>query len=103
MIRVSQHRTGRVAPSFSVEMQTQHKIRMQFEIHQRSAASNLAVPIEQDFALPTDGLLFRLSYLDLVAFNFMSTPPRYPHPSHVASIIQTTLFDTSTNIFFFIV
>src|SRR4029077_20991818 len=58
MIRVSQRRTGRVAPSFSVEMQTQHKVRTQFEIHQRGTAPNLTVAVEQDFTLPMDGLLF---------------------------------------------
>src|SRR5262249_43558941 len=59
VIDVSQRRTIRVAPAFSVEMQTKHKIRMQFEIHQRCAASNLSIAVEQNFALPTDGLLFR--------------------------------------------
>src|SRR5918996_823677 len=59
MIDVGQARAVWVAPSFSVEMQTKHKIRMQFKIHQRCAASNLAIAIEQDFALPTDRLLFR--------------------------------------------
>src|SRR5215831_7542561 len=39
-------------------MQTKHKIRMQFEIYQRCAAPNLTVAVEQDLALPTDGLLF---------------------------------------------
>src|SRR3954462_3613109 len=39
-------------------MQTQHKVRMQFEIHQRRTTPNLAVAIEQDFALPADGFLF---------------------------------------------
>ncbi len=43
-------------------MQTQHKIRMQFEIHQRRATSNLAIAVEQDFALPADGLLFSGSF-----------------------------------------
>ena len=31
---------------------------MQFEVHQRRAASNLAIAVEQNFALPADGLLF---------------------------------------------
>src|SRR3954469_22254868 len=39
-------------------MQTQHKVRMPFEVHQRRTAPNLTVAIEQDFALPADGFVF---------------------------------------------
>src|SRR5437899_6436391 len=58
MIRVRQGRAVWIAPSFSVEMQAKHKIRMQFEVNQCRAASNLAVAIEQNFALPANRLLF---------------------------------------------
>src|SRR5262249_33328348 len=58
MIDVRQGRAIWIAPSFSIEMQTKHKIRMQFEIYKRGTASNLAVAVKQNFALPTDGLLF---------------------------------------------
>ena len=59
MIGVGQVRIVRVAPPFGIEVQTKHKIGMQFEVHQRRAASNLAIAIEQNFALPANGLLFR--------------------------------------------
>src|SRR4029077_13940241 len=58
MIRVGQARTIRIAPTFRIEMQTKHKIRMQFEVHQRSPASDLAVTVKQNLALPSNGLLF---------------------------------------------
>src|SRR5439155_17045601 len=57
MIRVGQRWTSRIAPSFSIEMQTQHKVRMQFEIHKGRTTPNLAIAVEQDFALPADGFL----------------------------------------------
>src|SRR3989449_10201725 len=59
MIGVGQARIVWIAPAFSIEMQTKHEIGMQFKVHQSGPASNLAVTIEQNFALPADGLLFR--------------------------------------------
>src|SRR5262249_20887189 len=47
-----------VAPAFRIEMQTKHQIGMQFEVHQRRPTSNLAIAVEQNFALPADSLLF---------------------------------------------
>src|SRR5437667_12110917 len=58
MIDVGQRRIVRIAPAFGVEMQTKHKIGMQFEVYPRSAATDLAVAVEQNFALPADRLLF---------------------------------------------
>src|SRR5262249_11658160 len=59
MIRLGQSRIVRVAPTFSIESQPKNKIRMQFEIHHRRPAPNLAVAVEQNFTLPTDRLLLR--------------------------------------------
>ena len=90
MIRVGQHRTGRFAPSFSVEMQTQHKIRMQFEIHQRRTPPNLTVAVEQDFALPADGLLFlRISRIKNISARLWHTIPNENLPGQLAKIIRT--------------
>src|SRR5207244_13249771 len=58
MIGLRQCRIVWVAPAFRIEMQTKHKIGMQFEVHQRSPPSNLAVTVKQNFALPANGLLF---------------------------------------------
>ena len=58
MIGVGQLWVVRVAPAFSIQMQTKHQIGMQFDVHQRSPTSNFAVAIKQNFALPANGLLF---------------------------------------------
>src|SRR5262249_18160111 len=90
MIDVSQHRTSRVAPSFGVEMQAKHKIRMQFEIHQRCTASNFTVAVEQDLALPTDGLLFgRISRVKNIGARLWHAIPNENLPSELAKIIRT--------------
>ena len=90
MIRVGQHWTSRVAPSFGVEMQTQHKVRMQFEIHQRRTAPNLAIAVEQDFALPADGLLFlRISRIKNIGARLWHAIPNENLPGQLAKIIWT--------------
>src|SRR5215469_5098928 len=90
MIRVSQQRTSRVAPSFSVEMQAKHKIRMQFEIHQRCTASDFTVAVEQDLALPTDGLLFgRISRVKNIAARLWHAILDENLPGELAKIIWT--------------
>src|SRR5438876_2889953 len=90
MIRVGQHRISRVAPSLSVEMQTQHKIRMQFEIHQRRTAPNLAVTVEQDFALPADGLLFlRISGIKNIGARLWHAIANENLPGQLAKVIRT--------------
>ena len=48
-----------VAPRFRVEMQTENKIGMQPGINELRPLPNLAVPVEENFALPPDGLLFQ--------------------------------------------
>src|SRR6266513_220776 len=47
-----------IAPAFRIKMQTEYEIRMQFEVHQRRLAADLAVAVKQNFALPANGLLF---------------------------------------------
>src|SRR5215472_13922152 len=90
MIRVSQQRTSRVAPSFSVEMQAKYKIRMQLEIHQRCTASNFTVAVEQDLALPTDGLLFgRISRVKNISARLWHAIPNQNLPGELAKIIRT--------------
>ena len=59
MIDVSQRRTIRVAPAFGIEMQAKDKIGMQHEVYTRRPAADFTIPVEQNFALSTDGLLFR--------------------------------------------
>src|SRR6267154_5501920 len=89
MIRVGQHWTSRVAPSFSVEMQTQYKVRMQFEIHQRGTAPNLTEAVEQDFALPADGLLFfRISRIKNIGARLWHAIPNENLPGQLAKIIR---------------
>src|SRR5215468_1372490 len=90
MVDVSQHRTSRVAPSFGVEMQAKHKIRMQLEIHQRCTASNFIVAVEQDLALPTDGLLFfRISLIKNIGARLWHAIPNENLPGELAKIIRT--------------
>src|SRR4029450_11768587 len=90
MICVNQRRTSRVAPSFSVEMQTQNKIRMQFEIHQPRAASNLTVAVEQDFALPTDSLFFsRISWIKNIGARLWHAILNENPFGQIAKIIRT--------------
>ena len=56
-----QSRTPRIAPSFSIEMQTEHNIRMQFCVHQHRPSTNFAEAIKQNFTLPPNGVfLFRI-------------------------------------------
>src|SRR6266550_2638902 len=57
MVVVYQSRTIWIAPTLGVEVQTKHKIRMQPCVYQHRATPNLAVAVEQDFALPADGFL----------------------------------------------
>src|SRR5262245_59593445 len=59
MIHVGQRRTVRVAPAFGIEMQAKDKIGMQHEVYTRCPAADFTIAVEQNFALPTDGLLFR--------------------------------------------
>src|SRR5215472_16160757 len=90
MISVCQHRTSRITPSFSVEMQTKHKIRMQFEIHQRCTASDFTVAVEQDLALPTDGLLFgRISRVKNIGARLWHAIPNENFPGELAKIVRT--------------
>ena len=46
MVRVGQARIVWIAPTFRIEVQTKHKIRVQFEIHQRSSPTNFAITIK---------------------------------------------------------
>ena len=58
MIIVDQGRLARITPAFGIEVQAKHKIRMQLCVHEHGAATDLAVPVKQHFALPSDCLLF---------------------------------------------
>ena len=58
MIVIDQSWIGRIAPAFGIEMQTKHKIRMQFSINQDGAATDLAVAIKKHFALPSNRFVF---------------------------------------------
>src|SRR5215831_15755485 len=90
MIRVCQRRVSWVPPTFSVEMQTNDKIGMEFEIHQRCTASNFTVPVEQDLALPTDGLLFgRISRVKNIAARLWHAILDENLPGELAKIIRT--------------
>src|SRR6266566_4766328 len=90
MIGIGQGRTIWIAPAFSVEMQTNYKVRMQFEIHQRRTAPNLAIAVEQDFALPADGLLFlRISRIKNIGARLWHAILNENLPGQVAKIIRT--------------
>src|SRR5215831_13689395 len=90
MIRLSQQRRSRFAPPLSVEMQAKHKIRMQFEIHQRRTASDFTVAVEQDLALPTDGLLFgRISRVKNIGARLWHAIPNENFLGELAKIIRT--------------
>src|SRR5262249_28272142 len=90
MIRVRQNRTSRIAPSFRVKMQTQYKIRMKFEIHQRRTTANFTVAVEQDFALPADGLLFLwISRIKNIGARLWHAIPDENLPGQLAKIIRT--------------
>src|ERR1051325_682867 len=58
MIRIDQYWIFGVTPPFGVEMQAENQIRMQFRVNERRPATNLAVAIKQNLALPVDGFLF---------------------------------------------
>ena len=63
---------------------------MQFEIHQRCTAPNLTVAVEQDFALPTDGLLFRrISRIKNIGARLWHAIPNENLPGELAKIIRT--------------
>src|SRR6266705_6892876 len=49
---------ARIAPAFSIKMQTKHEIGMQLRVHQHGTAADFAVAVKQDFALPANRLLF---------------------------------------------
>src|SRR6266487_4152534 len=49
---------ARIAPAFSIKMQTKHEIGMQLRVHQHGTTSDFAVAVKQDFALPANRLLF---------------------------------------------
>src|SRR5215472_14709645 len=90
MIDVSQDGISRIAPSFSVEMQTKHKIRMQFEIHLRCTAPDFTIAVEQNFALPADGvLLFRISLIKNISARLWHAIPNKNLPGELAKIIRT--------------
>ena len=46
MIVIDQRRIFRIAPAFGIEMQTKHKIGMQFRVYEHGATTNLAVAIK---------------------------------------------------------
>ena len=58
MIPVDQRRVAFVTPRFRVEMQTEHKIRIQLRIHEFRAMPYLTAAVKEDFALPAHGLVF---------------------------------------------
>src|SRR6516164_4176972 len=90
MIRVCQRRVSWVPPTFSVEMQTNDKIGMEFEIHERCTASNFTVAVEQDFALPTDRLLFaRICRLKNIGARLWHAILDENLPGQLAKIIRT--------------
>src|SRR5213083_1983240 len=63
---------------------------MQFEIHQRRTAPNLAVPVEQDFALPADGLLLsRISWIKNIGARLWDAVLNQNFPGELAKIIRT--------------
>src|SRR4051795_4273820 len=70
-------------------MQTQHKVRMQFEIHQRRTTPNLTVAIEQDFALPADGSVFlRISRIKNIGARLRDTVSNEDLSRQLAKIIR---------------
>src|SRR5207247_9367960 len=58
MIIGDRGRLARITPAFGIEVQAKHKIRMQLCVHEHGAATDLAVPVKQHFALQSDCLLF---------------------------------------------
>ncbi len=64
-----------VAPRFRVEMQTENEIRTQPRINQPRPVPDLAAPVEEDFTLPPDGLLFQrvVRTFEILARIFRST------------------------------
>src|SRR5437016_216704 len=49
---------ARIAPAFSIKMQTKHEIGMQLRVYQHGTTADFAVAVKQDFALPANRLLF---------------------------------------------
>src|SRR5258708_28704670 len=61
MIVINQGGILGIPPSFCVEMQAKHEVRMEFGVNQNSAAPNLAKAVKENLALPADRLLlFRI-------------------------------------------
>ena len=63
---------------------------MEFEIHQRRTTPNLTVAVEQDFALPADGLLFLwISRIKNIVARLRHAIPDENLPGQLAKIIRT--------------
>ena len=63
---------------------------MQFEIHHRGTTPNLTVPVEQDFALPADGLFFlRISRIKNIGARLWHAILNEDLPGQLAEIIRT--------------
>src|SRR5436190_20898498 len=89
MIGVGQRRTLRVAPPFGVEMETKNQIGMQRKVHARRTASNLAIAIEQNFALPANGLFFRrISWIKNICTRLWHAILNENVPGELAKIIR---------------
>src|SRR5206468_6917890 len=88
-IQISQDRTSRIAPAFSIEMQTKDEIGMQLEVHARCATSNLAIAVEQDFALPSDGLfLCRITWIKNLGARLWDAVLNQNFPGKLPEIIR---------------
>src|SRR5262249_32673729 len=71
MIGINQRRVVRISPAFSIEMKTNHEIRMQFRVYQNRAPADFAVAIKKDLALKLDrALLLRVFWIQ----NFVAWP-----------------------------
>ena len=58
MVPVDQGRDAFVTPGFRVEMQAKHEVGAQPGINEFRSVPYLAVPVEKDFTLPPNGLIF---------------------------------------------
>src|SRR2546423_5437379 len=90
MVGVGQRRTLRVAPAFGVKMETKNQIGMQLKVHARRTASNLAIAVEQNFALPANGLFFsRIIGIESIGTRLWHTVLNQNFPGQSPKIIRT--------------
>ena len=58
VVAVHQRRMVRIAPRLGIEMQAEHKIRLQLVVYQAGAAPDFAVAIKEQLSLPAHRLFF---------------------------------------------